>query len=102
MNYAICSVAKEDVAKCVHEMVKQGYKLPIFQFGLRKYGELKKDRSKVVDACKGVEKEAVYVINLDTRKVHKKDCHCHGKNIVGARLASVKATGLTNCLLCMK
>jgi hypothetical protein len=93
---------KEDVAKCVQAMVDKGYKMPVFQFGAKKYKALEADQSKVTDACKGVEKEAIYVINLDTRKVHKKDCRCKGKNVVGARLASIKTTGLINCMICMK
>jgi hypothetical protein len=102
MQYAVCSTKKEDVAKAIHEMVKNGQKIPIFQFGAKKYSELEKNRYTTPDACKKVEKEAIYVINLDTRKVHKKTCRCHGKNVVGARLCNLKTTGLLTCGLCMK
>jgi len=100
--YAICSTLKEDVAKCVQEMVSKGYKLPVFQFGAKKYKELEKDRGGVVKACKAVEKEAIHVINLDTRKIHKKGCRCKGKNVVGARIARLRTTGLMNCGICMR
>jgi len=100
--YAICSTLKEDVAKCVQEMVKQGRKLPIVQFGAAKYKALEADHSKIMASCKKVEAEAIYAINLNTRKVHKESCHCKGKNVVGARLARLDTTGLINCMNCMR
>jgi len=100
--YAICSTAKEDVAKCLQEMIKQGRKLPIVQFGAAKYKALEADHSKVTKACEKVAKEAIYAINLNTRKVHMEECKCKGKNVVSARLASVRTTGLINCMNCMR
>ena len=102
MLYAICSTAKEDVARCVAEMVARGCKIPVFQFGTKKYRALKKDHSGVEESCKRAEKKAIYAINLDTRKVHKATCHKKGKNVVSARIVSIKSTGLMNCMLCMK
>ncbi len=102
MNYAICSTLKEDVAKCVQAMVEKGHNIPIFQFGAKKYKELEGDHSKVTEACEKTSKEAIYVISLTSRKVHKKACRCQGTNVISARLASVKTTGLINCRICMK
>lgn len=100
--YAICSTAKEDVAKCVQEMAKQGLKLPIVQFGAAKYKALEADHSKIMEACKKVAEESIYAINLTTRKIHKDTCRCKGKNVVGARLARLDTTGLINCMNCMR
>lgn len=100
--YAICSTKKEDVARCVAEMVAKGYKFPVIQFGVKKYNQLEKDRGQVMEACGKVQDKAEHVINLDTRKVHKKDCKKKGKNVVGAKLISIKSTGLMNCMLCMR
>jgi len=100
--YAICSTKKEDVSKCLHEMMERGMKLPIFQFGATKYKELEKNHSKVMDACRKVQGEAKYVINLNTFKVHKKTCPNKGDNVVGARLASLRTTGLIMCKNCMR
>jgi len=100
--YAVCSTKKEDVARAIHEMVKNGQKIPIFQFGAKKYSELEKNQYTTPAACKKVEKEAIYVINLNTRKIHKKTCGCKGNNVVGARLCNINATGLLLCMNCMK
>jgi len=100
--YAICSTKKEDVSKCLHEMMERGMKLPIFQFGATKYKELEKNHSKVMNACRKVQGEAKYVINLNTFKVHKKTCPNKGSNVVSARLASLHTTGLIMCKNCMR
>jgi len=100
--YAICSPNKNDVAKCVKEMVKQQYKVPIFQFGPKKYKELKKNRGMVMQACEKVADKTVYVINLHTLKIHHKSCGVHGKNVIGAKLTNLKNTGLVCCKKCIK
>lgn len=100
--YAVCSTKKEDVAKCIQAMVAGNMHQPVFQFGAKKYLELEKDQSQVNKACRKVTEEAVYAINLDTRKIHKKTCHNQGKNTVGARLCNVGTTGLITCRKCMK
>lgn len=41
-----------------------------------------------------------YVINLNTRTVHKKDCLFKGKKIIKASLINVKNTGLGVCNRC--
>jgi hypothetical protein len=98
--YAICSTKKNDVAKCVSAMVSKDYRMPIFQFGIKKYNDLDKNNLEILSACRKMRAE--HVINLDTRKIHKKTCYCRGKNVIGARLINIKNTGLKLCGICMK
>lgn len=100
--YAICSAVKGDVVNCVCAMVANKHHMPIMQFSAKTYRALEKDQSKVVAACNKVSSEVKYSINLNTRKIHSKDCKCKGKNVVNARLCSLKATGLIVCRKCLK
>lgn len=100
--YAICSVKKDDVLKAVETMKRNGYKLPVFQFSGKKYKELERNQAQVIQMCQKVQSEAIYVINLNTKRLHRKTCGKRGQNIVGARLANPKTTGLKLCSNCMK
>jgi len=100
--YAICSTKKDDVLNCVVKMVKEDQDGPIFQFGAAKYKELERDQSKVIKSYRKVVNDTRHVINLKTKKIHKKGCRYIGKNTVDARLVNIKSTGLKTCSKCMK
>ena len=90
------------MAKCIEEMISKDKIMPLIQFGGKTYNDLEKNRHKVLDACEKVENEFDYVINLNTRRIHKKDCKCQGRNVIKARLVKLTSTGLSTCSKCIK
>jgi hypothetical protein len=100
--YAICSVVTNDVVNAVKEMVKNGYKFPVYQFPEETYTDLQSNNISIMDTV--AELDCEHVINMTSRVVHNKECTNlrNAKLKVAARLVDISTTGLKTCRACMK
>lgn len=100
---AMCNTKQDDVKNCVLAMKEKNYKGTLIQTGTAKYSQLDKSDNRAGSAGSFMQKhETNCVINLDTERIHKKDCAHKGKNTINARIINTPATGLQVCKHCIK
>jgi len=100
--YIVCNTKKYDVKKALGHFPdeqKTEHAL-IIQVSMKDYKHLKTITASQEMREQVDQRETDYVINLNTRTVHKKDCLFKGKRIIKASLINVKNTGLGICNRC--
>lgn len=100
--YIVCDTKKGDVEKALGHFPEE-QKIEdalIIQVSMKDYEHLKTITAPQEMREQVNQRETGYVINLNTRTVHKKDCLFKGKKIIKASLINVKNTGLGVCKRC--
>ena len=101
--YIICNTRKGDVEKALGHFPEE-QKIEdalIIQVSMKDYKHLKTITASQEMREQVDQRETDYVINLNTRTVHKKDCRYAGKAAIKAAIINLKNTGLWTCKRCL-
>lgn len=101
--YIVCNTKKGDIEKALgHFPAEQKIEHAlIIQVSMKDYKHLKTITSPQEMKEQVDQRETDYVINLNTRAIHKKDCSYTGKAAIKAAIINLKNTGLRICKRCL-